>query len=100
MNLKKAFLTILQAVVTLGLLWFIFHDKSKREQMVLALGKADPLWLIPGFLCFGLVLLCGALRWQLLMRVQGIHLGLFRVWQLVMIGMFYNLFLPGGTGGD
>lgn len=100
MNLKKAFLTILQAVVTLGLLWFIFHDKTKREQMVLALGKADPLWLIPGFLCFGLVLLCGALRWQLLMRVQGIHLGLFRVWQLVMIGMFYNLFLPGGTGGD
>jgi uncharacterized membrane protein YbhN (UPF0104 family) len=34
------------------------------------------------------------------MRVQGISLSWFRVWQLVMIGMFYNLFLPGGTGGD
>ena len=34
------------------------------------------------------------------MMTQGVKLGLFRVWQLVMIGMFYNLFLPGGTGGD
>jgi hypothetical protein len=68
--------------------------------MLEALGKADPLWLIPGFLCFGLVLVCAAFRWQLLMRVQGIYLTWFRVWQLVMIGMFYNLFLPGGTGGD
>jgi uncharacterized membrane protein YbhN (UPF0104 family) len=34
------------------------------------------------------------------MRVQGITFSWFRVWQLVMIGMFYNLFLPGGTGGD
>ena len=100
MNLKKILLTLLQVVVTLGLLWWIFHDPSKRAQMVEALGKADPLWLIPGFLCFGLVLVCGAFRWQLLMKVQGIHLRLFRVWQLVMIGMFYNLFLPGGTGGD
>ena len=100
MNAKKILVTLVQVVVTLGLLWWIFHDPSKRAQMVQALGKADPLWLVPGFFCFGLVLLCGAFRWQLLMRVQGIHLGLFRVWQLVMIGMFYNLFLPGGTGGD
>lgn len=34
------------------------------------------------------------------MKAQGISLCLARVWQLVMIGMFYNLFLPGGTGGD
>jgi hypothetical protein len=100
MNLKKTLLPLLQAAVTLLLLWWIFHDPSKRAQMVQAIGKADPLWLIPGFLCFGLVLVCGAFRWQLLMKVQGIRLGLFRVWQLVMIGMFYNLFLPGGTGGD
>jgi uncharacterized protein (TIRG00374 family) len=100
MNLKKILVTLLQAAVTLLLLWWIFHDPSKRAQMVQALSKADPLWLVPGFLCFGLVLVCAAFRWQLLMQVQGIVLPWFRVWQLVMIGMFYNLFLPGGTGGD
>jgi glycosyltransferase 2 family protein len=100
MNLKKIIITLVQAAVTLLLLWWIFHDPSKRAQMALALGKANPLWLVPAFLSFGLVLVCAAFRWQLLMRVQGISLSWFRVWQLVMIGMFYNLFLPGGTGGD
>ena len=100
MNLKKLLITLVQAAVTLLLLWWIFHDPTKRAQMALALGKANPLWLMPAFLSFGLVLVCAAFRWQLLMRVQGISLSWFRVWQLVMIGMFYNLFLPGGTGGD
>ena len=100
MNLKKIVITLLQAAVTCALLWWLFHDPVRRHQMVEALGKANPVWLVPGFLCFGLVLVSATFRWQLLMRVQGITLGWFRVWQLVMIGMFYNLFLPGGTGGD
>ena len=100
MKLKKILMPLIQAAVTILLLWWIFHDPTKRAQMVHALGKADPLWLIPGFLCFGMVLVCAAFRWQLLMKGQGIDLGWFRVWQLVMIGMFFNLFLPGGTGGD
>lgn len=100
MNPKKIIITLVQAAVTILLLWWIFHDPAKRAQMLQALAKADPLWLVPAFVCFGLVLVCGAFRWQLLMRVQGISLSWFRVWQLVMIGMFYNLFLPGGTGGD
>jgi len=100
MNLKKIIVTLVQVLVTCGLLWWIFHDPAKRHEMVLALHTANPVWLIPAFLCFGLVLVCSAFRWQLLMKVQGVHLGWVRVWQLVMIGMFYNLFLPGGTGGD
>jgi len=100
MNLKKIIITLVQIIVTCGLLWWIFHDPTKRHQMILALHTANPVWLVPAFCCFGLVLVCSAFRWQLLMKVQGIHLELVRVWQLVMIGMFYNLFLPGGTGGD
>jgi len=100
MNLKKIIMTLLQAAVTLFLLWLLFHDPAKRHQMVEALQTANLLWLIPGFICFGLVLVTSAFRWQLLMKVQGIDFGWFRVWQLVMIGMFFNLCLPGGVGGD
>lgn len=100
MNLKKILITLLQASVTLLLLCWLFHDPAKRQQMVNALHSANPVWLVPAFLCFGVVLVTSAFRWQLLLRVQGIALSWFRVWQLVMIGMFYNLFLPGGTGGD
>ncbi len=100
MNLKKIVMTLLQAGVTLLLLWLLFHDPAKRQQMVEALHTANLVWLIPGFVSFGLVLLIGTIRWNLLMQVQGIRMGFFRVWQLVMIGMFFNLCLPGGVGGD
>jgi uncharacterized protein (TIRG00374 family) len=100
MNLKKTLMTLLQIGVTLLLLWLLFHDPVKRHQMIEALHTANLAWLIPGFICFGLVLVVGSIRWQLLMRVQGITLNWFRVWQLVMIGMFFNLCLPGGVGGD
>ena len=100
MNLKKIVMTLLQAGVTLLLLWLLFHYPAKRQQMVEALHTANLVWLIPGFVSFGLVLLIGTIRWNLLMQVQGIRMGFFRVWQLVMIGMFFNLCLPGGVGGD
>lgn len=100
MKSKKAFMTLLQAAVTLLLLWWIFHDPAKRQQMVLALQNANVWWLIPGFLAFGLVLVVTTSRWMILLAVQDIHLGWKRTWQLVMIGMFFNLFLLGSTGGD
>ena len=100
MNPKKILITLIQVAVTVALLWWLFHDQEKREQMASALKIANYLWFLPGFISFGLVLFCAAIRWRILMMTQGVKLGLFRVWQLVMIGMFYNLFLPGGTGGD
>ena len=39
-------------------------------------------------------------RWHILLKVQRIHLSFPRVTGLFLIGMFYNQFLPGGTGGD
>ncbi len=100
MKSKKVLMTLLQAAVTLLLLWWIFHDPAKRQQMFLALQNANPWWLVPGFVAFGLVLVTTTWRWSLLLGVQGIHLGWKRTWQLVMIGMFFNLFLLGSTGGD
>ena len=100
MNFKKTMMTLLQAAVTLLLLWWIFHDPAKREQMAHALQNANPWWLLPGFISFGIVLVATTARWSFLLAVQNIHLGFFRIWQLAMIGMFFNLFLLGSTGGD
>ena len=91
---------LLQATVTLLLLWWIFHDPTKRHQMLVALENANLWWLVPGAISFGLVLVCGTMRWHLLLSVQEIGLSWGRTWQLLMIGMFFNLFLLGSTGGD
>src|SRR5205085_2695149 len=44
--------------------------------------------------------IAAAMRWHILLKVQGIRLTLPRLTGLFFIGMFFNQFLPGGTGGD
>src|SRR5260221_6107942 len=64
------------------------------------LRNANATWLLLGFAMYGVVELVAGWRWQLLLRVQGIELGWFRLFSLLVIGVFFNFFIPGGTGGD
>jgi uncharacterized membrane protein YbhN (UPF0104 family) len=97
---KKAAVTILQAAVTLGMLWLVFHDPAKRAEMARALSHANPLWLLAAIACYGFVELLSGIRWQWLLRVQGVQLSWARVFLLTLVGVFFNFFIPGGTGGD
>jgi uncharacterized protein (TIRG00374 family) len=98
--MKKALLTLLQVAVTVGLLWWVFHDPDKRAQMAEALRQGNWNWLWIGVgIFFGCTILA-TVRWKILLNVQGIDMGWVRTWQLFMIGMFFNLFMLGSTGGD
>src|SRR5687768_8429401 len=99
-RVKKTALTILQATVTFGMLWIVFRDPAKRMEMARALSDANVFWLLAGSTAYGLVELLSAVRWQWLLRVQGIRLSWARVLLLTLIGVFFNFFIPGGTGGD
>ena len=98
--MKRILLTIVQLGVTGAMLWYVFHDPSQRDQMKNALYAADYRWVGVGILAYVVVEISAAIRWQILLRVQNIRLNLSRVAGLFLIGMFYNQFLPGGTGGD
>ena len=98
--MKKVLITILQLAVTVTLLWWVFHDPQQRDKMSKALQSADYRWVGAAILAYILVEISAAVRWQILLRVQGIRLNFFRLAALFLIGMFYNQFLPGGTGGD
>lgn len=54
-RMKKTLLTILQLAVTIGLLWWVFHDPERRSEMLGAVRLADWRWLGAGvgvfFLC-------------------------------------------------
>ena len=97
---KKALLTLLQVAVTVGLLWWVFHDPDKRSQMAEALRQANWGWLLVGVAVFFCCTLLTTVRWKVLLSVQGISMTWLRTWQLFMIGMFFNLFMLGSTGGD
>ena len=99
--MKKAFLTTLQIAVTVFAFWYVFHKPATREGIATAFqGGNNYWWLVAAVLMAGLAPACATVRLWLLLRVQAIHLPLRRVTQLYMIGMFFNLFLPGSTGGD
>src|ERR1700731_447206 len=98
--MKKILITLVQLGVTSALLWYVFHDANQRQQMKVALAAADYRWVGAAILAYVMVEIAAAIRWQILLRVQKIRLNFPRLSGLFLIGMFYNQFLPGGTGGD
>lgn len=98
--MKKTLLTIVQLLVTSALLYWVFHDPAVRTAMALAIRDADYRWIGAAILAYIIVEFAAVVRWQILLKVQGINLSNARVTGLFIIGMFYNQFLPGGTGGD
>jgi len=98
--MKKILVTLFQLAVTIAVLYWVYHDPEKRAQMVEALRNAQYHWVAIGILAYVLVEIAAAFRWHVLLKVQGIHLSLPRLSGLFLIGMFYNQFLPGGTGED
>lgn len=98
--MKKTLLTILQLAVTGALLYWVFHDPAVRAAMGLAMRDADYRWILAATITYVIVEFAAIVRWKILLKVQGIDLSNARITGLFFIGMFYNQFLPGGTGGD
>jgi glycosyltransferase 2 family protein len=98
--MKKILVTVFQVAVTIALLYWVYHDPNRRAQMAEALRHARYSWVVIGILAYVMVEIAAAFRWHVLLKVQGIHLSFWRLSGLFLIGMFYNQFLPGGTGGD
>lgn len=99
-SLVKHLLLVLQVVVTVGLLWWLFHDAHRREVMWDALKMADWRWMVLSVISAGICEFFGILRWQLFLRMLRIEVPLREITRLFFIGAFFNQFLPGTTGGD
>src|SRR5438067_8765043 len=98
--MKRVGIVLLQLLVTAAGLWYVFHDPQMRAQIADALRQADRTWIIFGWLCYSAVEGLATVRWQMLLRIQGITLGWLRALGIVMIGLFFNMFLSGLVGGD
>jgi uncharacterized membrane protein YbhN (UPF0104 family) len=101
---KKAILSVIQILVTVGLLWWVFRDPQKRADTLNSLAGLKTggqlAWIIGGILAYGVVEVLAVVRWQILLRVQKVRISTLRLGGLVLIGLLFNPFLPGGTAGD
>lgn len=102
--MKKILLPIIQVLITVGLLCWIFRDPEQNRKMLEAIGKAKTdgglWWFLPGICALGLAILLQTQRWIVLLRVQEITISFWRALRIMLSGMFFNLFLLGSTGGD
>lgn len=100
MNIKKTLITVAQAAITLGILAWLFRNPERNREMWTAFTGASLGWVLLAVLMLGLVEVCAVVRWKILMDVQDLRLGWKRLTDLTMIGLFFNILMPGGTGGD
>ena len=99
--MKKILAAIFQIAVTIAVLYLGFSRSAEaRADGGRACAMADYRWIAARHLRLLMVEFAAAIRWHILLKVQRIHLSVPRVAGLFLIGMFYNQFLPGGTGGD
>ena len=92
----KLFLKIAISVLAL---YFVFSKISIKEITELLSGSYLPYILI-ALVFFVVSKLIAALRLNHFFRSINIHLPEKKNIRLYLLGMFYNLFLPGGVGGD
>jgi hypothetical protein len=97
---QKAFLkTTIKVTVTLALLYWVFSKIETKQ--VLELYKKANLWLLlPALAVFFASQVIASFRLYHFFEVIKLNISRRNNFRLYLLGMFYNLFLPGGIGGD
>ncbi|NNK11084.1 MAG: flippase-like domain-containing protein [Flavobacteriaceae bacterium] len=98
-KLRKKGITLLKIVVSAALLYFIF-TKIPFKAVWSELQTVRPLYLLGALLLFVFSKVAAAFRLNLYFHKIDIPLSTKTNLRLYLLGMFYNLFLPGGIGGD
>ena len=99
-KISRQFIVALQALVSLCLLGALFSGSGFRGEIFSVLRSADLRWLLGGFLLAGAVQFLCLVRWRIFLRISGIEIRFMESASIFFAGLFCNLFLPGGAGGD
>jgi hypothetical protein len=96
---SKFFFFVVKAGISLAGLWYVF-SKLNIEKTLEVLTKINWISFLLAFAFFNISKLLSAIRQQNIYQSIGINIHLNENFKLYYIGMFYNLILPGGIGGD
>ncbi len=90
---------ILKIGVTGFALYWVFSKVDIRDVKEAFL-TSNPVFLVLAFLAYALSVVIGSSRLNEYFRGVGLFLSEKYNFKLYLLGLFYNLFLPGGVGGD
>ena len=98
-RVKNQLKTALKILLTGGALVLVFQKIDTAQLLQLSKNLSWP-WLLPAIALFVGSKVATAIRLNHYFANIHLLLSAWENWRLYLIGMFYNLFLPGGIGGD
>ncbi len=96
---RKLLKALLQAVTTVAALYIVL-GKIDLQRLGTVVSHANPWYLAAAIIFFNISKILNSLRLNRFFRAIGLRLPEWYNLKLYYLGMFYNLFLPGGVGGD
>ncbi|WP_343485779.1 lysylphosphatidylglycerol synthase transmembrane domain-containing protein [Allomuricauda sp. d1] len=96
---RKKLFAVLKVVISAALIYFIF-TKINLKDVVEVFQTSKPFYLLCALLLFIASKIFNAFRLNLYFHQIDAPLTELSNLKLYLLGMFYNLFLPGGIGGD
>lgn len=96
---KKSLKIAFRVSVTLLLLAFLLRAIS-WSTLLITLTHVQPVILSLGLAVGVLGLIVSAFQWQVILKAEEIHVALFRLVKLYLVGLGFSHFLPTGMGGD
>lgn len=96
---RKKLITVLKVVVSIALIYFVI-TKIDLQEVLDILKRTKVSYLLPALALFILSKVLAAFRLNLYFHQIRVPLSQKSNLRLYLLGMFYNLFLPGGIGGD
>lgn len=99
--MKRWALPCAKLALAVGLIyWLISNGGLSVDANDRAAFARDWPWLLAAQAPYAVVLLLAAIRWRLLLAVQGVYRSFGEIYSLVLMGVFFNQVLFGSTGGD
>jgi len=96
---RHTIITGLKAVVTLGALAAV-ASRIDLQRVWETISVFPPVWIPAMAALLAASLVFGTLKWQVVLHGLGRTVTWIRLARLFWIGLFFNTFLPGRTGGD
>ena len=98
-KISKPVKTAFKIVLSFGALFFVF-SKIEFQEVLSIYKRSDIVFLLIAVILFAASKFFAAIRLNRFFKAIDIFLNEIYNVRLYLLGMFYNLFLPGGIGGD
>lgn len=98
-NKKILFKSIVKVILTFIALYIVFSKVDIKQVQTIVI-HANGWYLCVAFFFFNVSKILSSLRLNIYFKHIGVNISELYALKLYYIGMFYNLFLPGGIGGD